>query len=394
MLDKLKSMFNKETLDISFDNITYFLSEYRDRSQKEKIDIAKEIVEAEIKKLSAIISGLSELKASDNYVNVLKDRFCEKALKSMGDLPKDYTLFISYVSSSMSEISGISMKEFRHLQQFRQEMAKIASQIKLTEDKLSDMAKLFESSREKKIGEISLLAEGMKKKKDDIARLDKELSELEKAIPFIKDAAEKEERQSMEILNKLMSLESDVRERILSMEAERGIIKQRIGTEFGAIDKLLKKEQHDNPQKYRRLGDYIQNSADAFIGDGELEIRTILEDIRPRAKKEDPDKYEKILDLLRNIDFFDSMRAQYIGLGRQISAIVDEANAEIMPLEKEKSHVFSSLGENKTEITQLLERRRLKSEEKDRLHSQQDADKALLKKQLEDLTQREVNLID
>ncbi|GEM_PF-6820899 len=393
MLGKFKSLFSKDAVELTLDSVPSAVSGLDDNSEKEKLAAAKLSLDKEAKKLFSFLEELSIKRADDNYVNVLKDRFCEKGIKLLSALPESYEEFIAGVQLCTQEISGISFKEFRHFQAFKEDMNRIASQLKVIDERLEDFRKLYVSSKQKRINSIVSLADSAKGVHVQVMRIDAELQEIEKAVPFIKEALESDERKLSEASNKVSSMEAETKEAVSYLESERAIIKQRIGTEFGSIDRLMKKLHHDSPKKHSLLNDYIANPGNAFISDEDLEIRTILENLKPAAKKEDPEKYEKILDLLRNIDFFDSLRQQYRGLSEKASSIRDAKGEELLPLQKEKSHMALSIDEKKAEITQLLDRRAAKAGEKEKLVQSLAVQRVELAERLQELMQREVRLV-
>ncbi len=392
MLGKFRSLFTKPVLELDMEGIHDALSGADDRGEKERLEANKIQVTAEVLKLNSMLEGLSAKRADDNYVNVLKDRFCEKSIKLLQQLPESYDMFISSLSAALKEISGISFKEFRHFHTFKEDMGRIASQIKNVEEKLDVLAKSYFSSSRKKVNYALNLANAVKQKHSELARLETELQEIEKAVPFLKESLESGERKLAEVSNKLDSIAREVHEKTASMESERSIIKQRIGTEFGSIDRLLKKLQHEDPKKYDFLSDYIRNPGDAFIADESLGIRTVLEELKVKSRKEDPEKCNKVIELLRNIDFFDSLRQQYKGIAERIMELREFRGDEIRPLEKEKNHLLMSIEESRAEIAQLMERRNIKSGERENIIQAVAREKAELTERLQDLLQREVVL--
>jgi len=100
-----------------------------------------------------------------------------------------------------------------------------------------------------------------------------------------------------------------------------------------------------------------------------------------------------VLELLRNIDFFDSLRQQYRGLSEKISSIRDAKAEELLPMQKEKNHLALSIDEKKAEIAQLLERRTAKAAEKEKLVQSLAVQRVDLAERLQELMQREVKLL-
>jgi hypothetical protein len=392
MLGKFKSIFNKDVIELGLDEVQETVSGMNEKNQKEKVDAIRLQAASEAKKLENLIKELSKKRAGDNYVNVLKNRFCEKSVKSLNVLSGDHDDFISSLSTALHEISGISMKEFRHFHAFRDDMARIASQVKSTEARLEEFKKVYYASSQKKISDIILLSNKVKEKHVKLISLDTEINEIEKAVPFIKDSLEKNERNLSETTKKIDSLGSESGQSISSIQAEMSIIRQKISTEFGSIGKLLKKIDYENPRKYHRLQLYVSNPADAFIEDENLEIRTVLEETKLQVRREDPEKYDKVLEILRNIDFFDALRQQYRGLTQRAEEIDERRNRELIPLEKEKNHALKTIEEERAEISQLLEKRTLKSREKEKTIAGISEDRYALKEKLQDLMQRVVIL--
>lgn len=393
MLGKFRSIFSKEALEVRVEAVPEIVSELGDRGQKERVDAAKASLDAEVGKLTTMLQELSVKRTEDNYLNVLKDRFCERGLRLLAQPPAPHDTYIEAVAAAVQEISAISYKEFRHFQAMKDDMSRIASQVKLVEERLGEFRKSYHSSAEKKISDTLSLASAVREKEATFLEADTQLQQIEKAIPFIKDALESDERKLAEASGKIATLESDVRQDVAPLESERSIIKQRISTELGSVDRLLKRLQHDNPRKYATIQDYIANAGDAFIADEMLEIRTMLEDLKPLAKEEGPEKYEKVLELLRNVDFFDSLKEQHKGLTTRIMETRGAKMQELERLEREKSHLALSIEEHRAEISQLLEKRSAKAGEKERLAKELGRERAMLAERLQDLAQREVRLV-
>ncbi len=118
MLGKFKSLFAKDAVELSLDSVPSALSELDSVPEKEKLAASKLSLDKEAKKLVSFLEELSIKRAGDNYVNVLKERFCGRGIKLLSALPEPYDELISAVQLSAQEISSISLKEFRHFHAF------------------------------------------------------------------------------------------------------------------------------------------------------------------------------------------------------------------------------------------------------------------------------------
>jgi len=394
MLEKFKSMFSKDIMEIRINDVDSKVTSLEEKSGSEKIASARDAAAADLSKLRVLLEGLAKKSVTDNYVNVLKDRFCEKGIKLLSSLPSDSEKFLEISTQALQEISGISMKEFRHFHAFKDDMGLVAAQVKVSNESLEDFRKTYHGSRQKKTSDIFKLAQRIRQDQASLGLLEKQINEIEKAIPFIRESLERNERSLAEADKKIGTENSDTDETISSLSSEMSIIKQKISTELGSIDRIFKKIEHESPGKYACLRSYVHNSGQAFLADDDLEIRTILEDAKHEIKKEDPEKYEKVEDLLRNLDFFESLRQQYKGLETRVAGLKERRDAQMRPLEKEKAHAKTSIEDAQSEISQLLERRSAKNEEKERLVADIARCKAELTEKLRDLMQRDVRLTE
>lgn len=357
MFKKLRSAFSKEKQEMSLSSIEKEMQSIQLGELREK-----EGVEKAASQLEQQIKALAETKGDDDYANVVKNRFVKNILSFFNEVPQDAQDFINHHSHLINELSGISSKEFRQLHAFKEDMKKIAACMRSLENAQNKLVHAYTVSKEKRKRHLSSKLRELKESRNSLEMIEKELAEIEKSLPFIKESKEKDERRMSEKEKLLQGIRKDLENDLEDIDKKRGVIKQRISTDLGMLSSQMKKLDHSEPGRFRLLSDYAANAGSTFMQDDFMEIKDILQALTESA---DSEEKKKIQDIMSDLDIFASLREEYLQLTEQRKEAMEKRSEELEKLEKDRSNIKIDVDQKEGEIEHLLEKRKKKQEEKD-----------------------------
>jgi len=381
MFEKFR-LFKAEPLEIRLDELPLFLL---GKFERERKDIESRLA-SRVKEISDNFSAirdsayaLKSKSSSNTYANIIKNRFCDKVIKSSGiSCPAsgydEMREFISESAEIIRGVSGISMKELRHLHAFQEDMAKIAARIRLIEENVNYANKLIKDSTISKINGIKSDVERIKSSMQKIGELKKMSEDLEKRSVEIGNIIANH-RIAFESTNAKLSEYAAKRIGTRELEKKMEDIRQKIDNEFSGLDRTLKKFLYFGEMPKSEAANvkaYIKNPAEAFLeADEQNMIRQVLEDINNYRDKSvidlDERRHEKVKELLRRFDFLVELRVYYKDLSKKredeekeldkqlqpLLAEIKEINANIDLKEKEIGVIKSRLASNSAKIRML-----------------------------------------
>jgi hypothetical protein len=375
MFDKLKELFalgQRPLIELDIDEIPNFISnEFASEinQEKKKLSTTTEEIYTEFLSLKDLINKLKEKQHEAVFANSVKNKFCCRSLEMIENLEKPemtYKLLRSFLDKSedlIKNISNLGFKEMIHLRAFKEQMDSIANKTKLIISKnkiASDFIKGAILEKLDKIGDkiksiknhqetVEALSRYIKTTENDIADLENELIEKKKKLDdFLKN----------DNFIKFNQFDDELEE----LEKEKGIIKQKIATEFSGIGKVLKKFQHSDfatREEGQIINNYITDS-DAFLLDKNLEIKRILEKVKQKIDSRELDaeekRHDKILYLLKEFNSLTAIRNEYEEIEKTIVEKNEQKN-KLLPLFGEKARYEKSIDDAQKGIAEMIKKR-------------------------------------
>lgn len=291
---------------------------------------------------------LTELKnkgSDKKYSNSLKDKFSDRSREALRSITKpgmnysEMEDFFKKLKKANEKIENIDIKELRHLREFKADMNKIVMKTKLMDKWIKNFEKALEKNNIlKKVDEIKNNTNKIEESQERIKSAKEKIRNIEHSI-----AKQREVIENYKINYEKTKKYEEMKERILEYESEMSIIRQKINTEFGVLEKPLRKflyiKKDMTIHNRNLITKYIENSGEAFLVIDRNEIKNILENlIESFENKEieiDEKRLEKINDLARSLDFMSSMRKQYHGLEEKINHLNEILKKEYEPMLEE-----------------------------------------------------------
>lgn len=381
-------IFRHETTELKLADIPDFLA---DKFKHEKNEAESRLSSSvqEIRKnfiaLKDIAIQMKSKSSPNRYANMLKDKFCDKAIHVINDLPspsnhyEDMRRFTDMAHKATNAIGDMGIKEFKHLHAFQEDMTKVAEKIRFLETGINYSNKLvnnseFEKSENAKNDVLSVLE--TKKRLDEI---ETEISGLEKSLQPVNNIIADEKRKIEEANSQLARYASE-RLQIRDFEKSLENIKQQVDNEFSGMDRIMKKFVYFGEltkEETHMLKEYIKDPGIAFLlHDGNNVLRPVLDAMHDYKDRQmidlDSRKLEKLKDLIRQFDFLVELRKHYHDTNRKKEECEDRLDKKTEPIkqgirismqeisskEKELSAIESKINSGRTEKKQV-ERRML-----------------------------------
>src|SRR3989338_6461633 len=161
MLSKIKRLFKKEekTSEIGFDNLADFLeSELNEKITdiKSKTELQIDLIINEFQNLKKIIDDMEGKKSNNMFADNVKNRFCARAKNGIESIKKpllSYEKIMNFfgdADNALKDISNISITEFRHMHEFKDDMGLVSAKTRVIAEKLGRIKKENFSSLKKK----------------------------------------------------------------------------------------------------------------------------------------------------------------------------------------------------------------------------------------------------
>ena len=366
MLDRLRGLFSAEKA-VPFKEVSDFLRSRPEISQS--LAGASRAAGAIAEEFASLERLLAEMKSEEkpDYSNVVKNRFCDRSLEIISQLDKpdsrDYeslTKFLDDARRTINSIGELNIKELRHLYSFKAGMDKIASQIKLIVRSCDRLESLLASEQLKKYDRIE----------KKIALIDDSSRQIEGMLRQIELTEQEIRSAESAVARKRLQLEEHMRrEEFLNMDIisaeinrcrkERDIIKQKIVTELGGMDRIAKKFQHKTASGDQLLKDYIKDPEEAFLKDEDMRIRAILSSLvnMINMKKIELEKKEadKVFSLFRSISFLSVLRGQYFAIEKNIDKLKGDMPLQLVEDKKRYEEEIRTMEKAATSLRKAVE---------------------------------------
>ncbi len=322
-------LFRKQDLGLKLEQV----SEYLDKefsSQKEELEVKLRSYVQEIRdifqQLEDAINLLSTKTSPATYTNTVKQRFCIKAnehiivAKGFSGNNKE---FIKTASESMRVIGEFKLKDFRHLQAFRDDMGKVAEKIRLLETRINYANKAITSTQTAKMDRINERLNTIKENKSSISNIEESLKKITASSSVLSNTLS-ETQQKMNVMNEEFSKYAEERVKLRGVEKAQGEIKQRLDSEFAGLGRVMKKFLYYGDltkAETNVLQDYIKDPGTAFLSDSYNTIFSIIDKLYAYRDRKtidmDESKYEKIKDLMRHKKILQGLRQKFQDLNEE-----------------------------------------------------------------------------
>lgn len=335
--------------------------------------------------LRTAILNLKEKVVPDTYANSAKNKYCERSLDNLNTtMPNfshsDVMAFIQNTDKMLKIVENPELKEMRHLFAFKSEMSSVSECTKTVRNSLSKLRKNvdkpFLENRDKTEKCINWMID-MKNKGYEILSKVEDMKEQEKVLfselmmmkKDIDDVKKEFEESRMESVNK----------EIEHLEKQRNSIKQRIDTDFGSIMRPIRKAVHDaengiisfTKEEKRIANDYSMSEETFLSSDNDNMIRTILEKTKDAIDSKklivDDKEKDKLNMIFRSLDFFITLKDQYIHVLEKIDEKEKFAAETFGPFFKKRNDLETKISEKQKEIEQLKKVMHATNEDKIRL---------------------------
>ncbi len=353
-----RNIFRSEPLRLRLEQIPSYLESKETKSRKKAfLDRIKPCFSG----LRNMLDSLSSKTSSNNYSNMLKNKFCARSISIIDSLGNPETAYSC--REAIKEIGNIDIKEFRHLHAFNDDMKSIAASINSITRETEETLKLIESSdsfrktsdAEGKFKRITSLAHGSAMLEKEMAQINCKLVEIEKSLRG--KARELAEFSAREEFRRVESMDEELK----YIEKNKATIKQKVVEEFAGIDRPMRKFRHaktfeNMPKECRDALDKYIYSGEALFSDNDLLIKKILENMKRAAETKEMEveekKYHRIMDILRNTGLLESLRDHYLSLVKKSSQLKEERE-KYSGIAAEKRHMKNEISAMEKEIPAL-----------------------------------------
>ncbi len=395
----------KERIEIDVLDVPEFIASRLSSTasdERRKLKASLEEVKKEFYSLKILMSELGGKNVNHAFSNTVKNNYVSKSGKIIDNVVFEIerNIGISYTGTknclaatqtALDEISSLKMKELRHLYAFKSDMDKASNQVKSIMKKHKELQDLFNSCNIlAEIDSIERLSGSVQNDIVGINSLNIEISVLnDKALELERMAeAEKQKRGGMEKEEKALELAEHEARRL---EKEKSSIRQRFATEFGGIERVLKKYVHSgaeiSKEELELAEQYVKSPEDAFIGDKNLLIKKILYEIISLNVLDRKEK-EKASDMIRSASILVSMRNEYAELAKKSDEFKEnEKFVEIASRRREHKERLQETEKNLSVVNSDLDR---KIHEKTKLEMNVMKTRKALETALSRITEKEI----
>lgn len=273
------------------------------------------------------VYALNSMASENKYSNVVKNKFCARANEIVEGIEYPESIFLAdgfheSMKNKMTELGSLNIKEFKHLQMFKNEMKAIADNIKSVEGSIDNIGKLLNYPISRNAIKTGKILTAIKGEESSIATAEEQIKNIALKITEAGESITIKRKSLSQALqsNEYMRAEM-MRKEIDILKLNEKTIETKISEEFASIDRIFKKFAHYNTYEKELVNKYIDNSFAAFLADEEVKIKIILDRMRIGIETGkiaiENKKYHRLLDIIRSMSLFESLRRQYRELKNQ-----------------------------------------------------------------------------
>jgi len=350
-------LFKKEmTLKLE-DVMNYINEKFSDEIKRnnDKIENLKNEIKQELVLLESSLDKLKEKESGERFAITVRDKFYERIKHQIYQNNDNFIDKIEEIINSLQ----INKKEFIHLRAFKDDMKVIAMLAGTIEKKYANLKKIYDSSLIKKIEILEKNINEFKVKLDKLKKFDEEIDRNKKILYELRKNIDEKNNEMKKITESKEFLSiNEIKEEIEELEYEKMLIKQKLNTEFGLIEKALVKYDYITKNKSEKniINKLIESPSSAFLELDVEEIKKLLENVKKSIenRKIDVDikRYGKVVEIVQEFGLLYSFKKQY---QKNLEKIENDKKKliDLEPLCEEKKKIEKELDEIEKNILKL-----------------------------------------
>ena len=392
------NLFKKKQLTLKLEEVINYINEkFSDEIERNnnKIENLKSEIKHNISSLETLLDKLKDKESDERFATSVRDKFYERIKQQIYLLNDDN--FMNKVEEIINNCQ-INQKEFIHLRAFKDEMKAIAVLIELIEKKYKNLKKTYDSSIVKKIDNLEKNIIEFKAKSGKINGFDEEIERNKKILFSLRKSNDEKGNELKKITESREFLSiNEIKEGLEELEYDQMLIKQKLNTEFGSIEKIMVKYEYITKNKNEKviLKELIESSASAFLELNVEDIKKVLESIKTtienRKMDADVKKYGKIVEMIQDFGLLYSFKKQY----EKNSEMIENNRkklSELEPLFEEKKIIEKEIDDNEREIKKIEKQNERILSDKKEFENSISSYKSSLEKEVSDILNAVVSL--
>jgi hypothetical protein len=359
------------------------LKEFEENEKKIKPALSDMIIQ-----LSALKTTIEQFKSKsvpNTYANTVKNKYCDRCMEMLTASVPDFSYseldkFAKNTEQALRTVENPDIKEFRHLFVFKSDMSLISNQTKPVWTMLKNYKKVIEKPFLKNRDATDKCIDWMTDMKnkivditDDVEKMKLEEKEKFAELIVLKNELEKNRKNYEDV--KIENLNKDID----SLEKQRNSIKQKIDNDFGSIMRPVRKALHIaedgkitfTKEDTRIANDYSMSEETFLMADNDNRITVIIEKIKDAIDNKklivDDREKDKVNMVFRSMDFFLTLKEQYIHIVEKIAEKDKLMNDTFGPFMRKRNEIETQIADKQKEIEQLKKIMHAKNEDKIRL---------------------------
>jgi len=392
------NLFKKKQLTLKLEEVINYINEkFSDEIERNnnKIENLKSEIKHNISSLETLLDKLKDKESDERFATSVRDKFYERIKQQIYLLNDDN--FMNKVEEIINNCQ-INQKEFIHLRAFKDEMKAIAVLIELIEKKYKNLKKTYDSSIVKKIDNLEKNIIEFKAKSGKINGFDEEIERNKKILFSLRKSNDEKGNELKKITESREFLSiNEIKEGLEELEYDQMLIKQKLNTEFGSIEKIMVKYEYITKNKNEKviLKELIESSASAFLELNVEDIKKVLESIKTtienRKMDADVKKYGKIVEMIQDFGLLYSFKKQY----EKNSEMIENNRkklSELEPLFEEKKRIEKEIDDIEREIKKIEKQNERILSDKKEFENSISSYKSSLEKEVSDILNAVVSL--
>lgn len=350
-------LFKKEMMLKLEDVMNYINEKFSDEIKRnnDKIENLKNEIKQELVLLESSLDKLKEKESGERFAITVRDKFYERIKHQIYQNNDNFIDKIEEIINSLQ----INQKEFIHLRAFKDDMKVIAMLAGTIEKKYANLKKIYDSSLIKKIEILEKNINEFKVKLDKLKKFDEEIDRNKKILYELRKNIDEKNNELKKITESKEFLSiNEIKEEIEELEYEKMLIKQKLNTEFGLIEKALVKYDYITKNKSEKniINKLIESPSSAFLELDVEEIKKLLENVKKSIenRKIDVDikRYGKVVEIVQEFGLLYSFKKQY---QKNLEKIENDKKKliDLEPLCEEKKKIEKELDEIEKNILKL-----------------------------------------
>jgi len=314
------------------------------------------------------ISALNSKTTENKYSNIVKNKFCARSMELLNGVEYPESIvtaedFCDTLRDKLDELASLNIKEFRHLNAFKEEMKSVAEGIKIAGNNVNTIGQILNYPVSKRAAEVWKTIEEMKNLESAIADMENQINSINSRIDETEKILKMKRKELQQALQSSDYMRAEmVRKEMEKLKQNAKTIETKISEEFASIERIFRKFAHFNTYEKELVDKYISDGFAAFLDDEEGKIKIILDKMRIAVETGkipiESRKHQKLLDIIRSMSLFESLRRQY----KEIKSQLEQLMSDMPSVEKDIGRLNSEIEDGEHAIVKL--RKELESRNK------------------------------